>query len=59
MFAVYYAATVSAIRQKGCICQRVFCTTGGGVTYPRKLNLNVTPFVVLNVSQEEMDIHLF
>jgi hypothetical protein len=44
MFAVHYAATVSATRQKGCSWQRMFCTTGGGVTFPRKLNLNVTAF---------------
>ena len=44
IFAVYYAATVSATRQKGCSWQRMVCTTGGGVTFPRKVNLNVTAF---------------
>jgi hypothetical protein len=59
MFAVYYGETVFARRQKGCCWQLMFCTADGGVTFPRKLNLNVTAFMVLNVSQEEMDIHLF
>jgi hypothetical protein len=36
MFAVYYAAAVSATRQKGCSWQRMFCTTGEGSNIPSK-----------------------